>query len=71
MTTDLMSKPLGFTRDERAYRAKRDVWRRRIQGHVGPDSIREFYRLYDAMLRSGDEAELKAWIQAYNRGSVK
>jgi hypothetical protein len=71
--SDFQSKPLGFTAEERAYREKRQVWMDRVQwrlvkGCGDPRHTREFYRIYDAMLASGDVTELTAWINAYNRG---
>lgn len=72
-TSDFRSKPLGFTKDERAYRAKRQEWMDRVQwrlvkGMGDPRHTREFYGVYDAMLASGDSSELEAWIKAYNSG---
>lgn len=67
------SKPMGFTKDERAYRERRMVWWNKVQwrtdkGIGDPRHARAFYEVYDRMLETRDETELTAWIQAYNRG---
>jgi hypothetical protein len=51
------------------------VWWKKVQwrlvkGLGDPRHTRDFYRLYEAMLASGDETELTAWIQQYNSGSA-
>lgn len=70
--SDFQSKPLGFTRDERAEKAAKQAVSDRLKftthkGFVNPDQWKEFNRVWSQFKASEiTREELEAWIERFN-----